>query len=206
MYILKSQNGLGFTWPVFSIARSKITRLLRPELEAREVAPVTMPAHEYLTAAIDLSNPEFVAKVAAGHTSLSPSSIAGLSLSQAIAAGRWALSNWGLRSPDQEKFQASMSRYVWPRLKKEGLLPTPPSMPTRTTSDVADRPEIPDIGITEGAVVGGEIPTFVEAASGEQRPWLKWGLLALGGYILYDSFVKSERKRPRRRKRRYRMR
>lgn len=46
------------------------------------------------------------------------------------------------------------------------------------------------------------VPTFVEAAAVEPSPWMKYGLLAIGGYILYDSFVKSKPKRRKRRRRR----
>lgn len=44
------------------------------------------------------------------------------------------------------------------------------------------------------------VPTFVEAAAVAPSPWMKYGLLAVGGYILYDSFVKSKPKKKRRRR------
>lgn len=44
------------------------------------------------------------------------------------------------------------------------------------------------------------VPTFVEVAAVEPSPFLKYGILAIGAYILYDSFVKSKPKRKRRRR------
>ncbi len=44
------------------------------------------------------------------------------------------------------------------------------------------------------------VPTFVEAAAVAPSPFLKYGMLAIGGYILYDSFVKSKPKKKRRRR------
>jgi len=37
------------------------------------------------------------------------------------------------------------------------------------------------------------IPTFIETASATTNPFLKYGLLAVGAYILYDTFVKTSK-------------
>ncbi len=56
-------------------------------------------------------------------------------------------------------------------------------------------------GISLVDVAAPEVPsTFVEAAAVEPSPFLKYGILAIGAYILYDSFVKSKPKRKRRRR------
>ena len=64
---------------------------------------------------------------------------------------------------------------------------------------------IPLIATREGIRIADEteptVPTFVEAAAVAPSPWMKYALLAVGGYILYDSFVKSKPKRRKRRRR-----
>lgn len=59
---------------------------------------------------------------------------------------------------------------------------------------------------TEGIQIADEteptVPTFVEAAAVAPSALMKYALLAVGGYILYDSFVKSKPKRRKRRRRR----
>lgn len=62
-------------------------------------------------------------------------------------------------------------------------------------------PIIPVTATAKGIRIADEaVPTFVEAAMIEPSPWMKYALLAVGGYILYDSFVKSRPKKRRRRR------
>lgn len=60
-------------------------------------------------------------------------------------------------------------------------------------------PIVPLTATREGVTITDEtVPTFVEAAADAPSPWMKYALLAVGGYILYDSFVKSKPKTRRR--------
>lgn len=69
-------------------------------------------------------------------------------------------------------------------------------------------PIIPLTATRQGVTITDEtepaMPTFVEAAALEPSPFMKYGLLALGVYILYDTFVKSKPKAGKRRRRRRR--
>ena len=66
-------------------------------------------------------------------------------------------------------------------------------------------PVVPLTATEEGVTITDEtVPTFIGAAALEPSPFMKYGLLALGGYILYDTFVKSKPKTRKRRRRRRR--
>lgn len=66
-------------------------------------------------------------------------------------------------------------------------------------------PVVPLTATQEGVTITDEtVPTFIGAAALEPSPFMKYGLLALGGYILYDTFVKSKPKTRKRRRRRRR--
>jgi len=79
--------------------------------------------------------------------------------------------------------------------------------PPPAIEDVAAATYIPAPQPANGFAPTEAMPTFIDTALAQTSPWLKYGLLALGAFIFYDSFVRSQprkrtvrRRSPRRRR------
>lgn len=74
------------------------------------------------------------------------------------------------------------------------VMPEDEPVTDNTYVEVTD-PEVIDPGGDPytPAQAGQELPTFIDVAAEQESPWLKWGLLLFGGYVLVSSYRRNRR-------------